>query len=253
MKPWKDAQVWVGGVMFDGREFTLEPGVYFSDIDGVDGGGEVSYSDLSNRNRVGVVDTEGRRDSPRIITLTGFVYDPNPRSHERRVSQIAHILAAGAGWMSWQKENTARRARVRRFGGWNPVRDGNGFTDFTISFRAPDQRIFGDATTSPWVTGSVTLPHYGGYPAPVTLRVRGTSSGGWVATGPTGTVVVSRALASGQPHEYLGDEGVLLVNGAAVTSGVARSDVFEAPPGACTFEVSNGLEFQVSFPETYAP
>lgn len=260
MKPWKDFESTVDGVEFDGREFRMQPGIYVTDVEGLEGGAEVSFTDIDNWNRAGVVDVEGRRDSPRMITYTGFVYATDAVEHEALLTQVAHVLAdqSRSDTLTWKMLGRWRRTTVRR-ARFVPERQPYGFTDWTLTFRAPDQRVYGttpdgdDVTVSAWGS-TVTVSHHGDYPAPAFVEVRGTSASGYTITGPQDRrAVITRAIAANSPHTYDGDHGVLLVGGAPVTTGVSRSDLLEIPHGRHQFSVNNGLELRVTFPPTFLP
>lgn len=243
------------GVEFTGRRFRWEPGVYVQTLDGVDGGGATTFDSVGRG--VGVLDLPNRRESPRLITIAGFIYERSEWLMQQRIDRLSALLSEddSTATLVWEMRGEVRRAVVRRHA-WTPPRRRPGeasFADFSFTFRASDQRIYGMPETSAWGS-TVPVVHWGGYPAPVVVEVRGNSGAGYTITGPRGRVArVTRQIVAGESHTYDADTGVLRVGGAPQTEGVARSDQIEIPYGKHLFQVDNGCELRVTFAPTWAP
>ncbi|WP_158685472.1 phage tail family protein [Microbacterium halophytorum] len=241
---------------FSGGPFDFTPGIYVREAEGFLGGGAVSAEDIFAMRRPGLVRTRNRRDAAREPALEGFIYAPTPSMLGTLIDSLQRILPGDddLGWLSWTEFGRPwRRALVKRNGAVQIVRRGStGFADFTIEFRADDQRVYaGDEEQTAWAS-TVTINHYGTYPAPVVIRVRGVHTGGYTITGPGGRVDVTRDLVDGVWHKYDADTGIFYVAGTPVNQGVARRDPLELPPGQHTFATSAG-ELQVTYSETYLP
>lgn len=243
------------GVTFTGRRFQWKPGVYVKTLDGVDSGGDTTFDSVFRG--VGVLDLPNRRQAPRLITVAGFIYERSELEMQKRIDQVSALLSEddSTANLDWEMRGEVRRAKVRRHA-WAPPRRRPGeasFADYSFTFRASDQRIYGARETSAWGS-AVSVAHFGGYPAPVLIEVRGNSETGYTITGPRGRVArVTRPIASGEQHTYDADTGVLRVGGTPQTEGVARSDQIEIPYGAHLFQVDNGCELRVTFAPTWAP
>lgn len=243
------------GVEFTGRRFRWQPGIYVKTFDGVDSGGDTAFDSVFGG--VGVIDLPNRRQTPRLITITGFIYERSEWGLQKSIDQLSALLSEddSTATLVWEMRGETRRAVVRRHT-WSPPRRRAGeasFADFSITLRASDQRIFGRPETTPWGP-AVAVAHSGGYPAPAVIEVRGDSPDGYTITGPRGRIArVTRPIVSGQPHTYETDTGVLRVGGAPQTQGVARSDRIEIPFGPHQFQVDNGCELRVTFAPTWAP
>jgi hypothetical protein len=245
------------GVTFSGARFRWEPGLYIVTLDGIDGGARVTNTAVPRGRGPGTIRADNVREDPRTITQTGFAYARSERELQERIDQLGRILAEDdeTGMFVWRRQGVMRRALVQRSTFAPPRRRAgeDAIADYTLVLNAPDQRIYGVSQTTPW-GASVPVKHLGGYPAPVTVEVRGNSPDGYTIIGPRGmTVVVQRPIVTGSVHRYLGDEGVLFVDGAAQTMGVTRSDPIEVPYGRWDFTVDHGCELRVTFSETWAP
>lgn len=242
-------------VEFTGRRFRWEPGVYVVTFDGTDSGGNTAFQTLASG--IGIIDASNRRETPRIFTISGFIYERSEWALQQRIDQLSALLAGDddTDTLSWHLRGQRRWAHVRRHN-WAPPRHRAGdiaIADFTLQLRASDQRIFGPTQPSGWGS-SLTLSHRGGFPAPVILEVRGNSAGGYTATGPGGKIVrVTRPITPDAPHTYDADTGVLRVAGVAQTEGITRSDQIEMPVGRHQFSVDSGCEMRVTFAPTWAP
>lgn len=242
-------------VEFTGRRFRWEPGVYVKTFDGVDSGGETTFDSVYRG--VGVLDLPNRRQAPRLITVVGFIYERSEWAMQKRIDQLSALLSEddSTATLVWEMRGETRQAVVRRHA-WAPPRRRAGeasFSDYSLTFRASDQRIFGPLETSPW-GAAVTVVHRGGYPAPVVVEVRGDSPGGYTITGPRARIArVTLPIVPGQSHTYDADTGVLRVGGAPQTQGVVRSDQIEIPYGMHQFQVDSGCELRVRFAPTWAP
>jgi len=245
------------GVTFTGARFLWQPGLYIVTLDGIDGGARVSNRGVPRGRGPGTTLADNVREDPRTITQTGFAYARSERELQERIDQLGRILAEDdeTGMFVWRRQGVTRRALVQRSTFAPPRRrpGPDAFADYTLVLNAPDQRIYGVPQTTPW-GASVPVKHLGGYPAPVTIEVRGASAGGYTVTGPRGKVVqVTAALLAGAPHTYEGDTGILSIGGVPQMFGVARSDQIEIPYGMHQFTVNNGCELRVRFSETWAP
>lgn len=247
--------VLLAGIEFTGRRFRWEPGVYVVTFDGHDGGGETAFQSIPSG--AGILDTGNRRESPRIFTITGFIFERSEWALQQRIQELAALLGEDddTADLVWQLNGESRWASVRRHRFPPPKRRRGpaAFADFTLSLRASDQRIYGDRIREGWGT-AVEVDHFGGYPAPALIEVRGSSGTGYTITGPRGKIArVTRPIVDSAVHLYDGDTGVLRVAGVAQTSGVSRSDRIEIPVGAHQFTVDNGCELRVTFAPTWAP
>lgn len=247
----------LAGMEFVGRRFRWEPGVYVQKFDGIDSGGEISSPSIPRGRGPGALSLDNVRGTERIITIAGFIYARDGREMQDRMDQLGRLLAEDdeQGTLRWRRFDEKRQVTVRRHRTTPIVRRAGepSFADFTLTLRAPDQRIYGDSTTSAWGS-TVAVTHRGGYPAPVTVEVRGNSGGGYTITGPRGRAArVTRLIVPEQSHTYDADTGLLRVGGAPQTEGVARSDQIEIPYGSHQFTVDNGCELRVTFAPTWAP
>lgn len=244
------------GAVFSGRRFDWRTGFYVRTIEGLLDGGRVSVDAVPRTGGPGGLFIPGKREDERGILISGFAYGRTQADLATLADQFGGLLSDEKKFAplsfrelgSW-RDTLVGRSGLSRFG-----RAGqNRIAPYQLVVRAPDQRIYGDALeTSGWGT-SVTVVNRGTYAAPIVASVRGSSTTGYTITGPTGIAVITRALASANPHSYDGDEGVLSVAGVAQKVGVSRSDRLECPPGAHTFSVSNSAQVLISGRHTYNP
>lgn len=111
------------------------------------------------------------------------------------------------------------------------IRHGLLRASFLIQFVRPDpckygkQRVSGPAT-------SVTVNHFGNFPAAPVIDVTGSMPSGYTINGPDGKqFVVTQALAAGQTHRIDMTTGRLFLNGALTVRGVGRAQTWTVPPG----------------------
>ena len=254
---WLDFFAEIQGVQFSGRPFDYKPGFFVREVEGLTSGAAVAASGVARTRGPGSIYTPGRRSDERGITFRGFAWGGTQHGLQQLNEQMSSILTEEDAFdeLNFRELGEWRWVTVGRSGRWAfDRRKRTGFADYQITFRAPDQRIYGSALeTSGWGQ-SVTVVNRGPYPAPVSLTVRGASGSGYTVNGPRSTqVVVTRALAAGTPHQYDGDTGILSVAGAPQATGVTRSDRLEVPFGTHTFSVSAGAEISVSGATTYVP
>lgn len=253
MIPDADFEAKIAGVTFQGG-WGVEPGFYLTSVSGLLSGGDVSSDSIPTRGP-GVFSTPSRRDDPRIVEFKGEIEDSSMWSLGRRMADLSGLLVEedDQDELSWYEFGVLRHVLVRRGAGWDIRRDRGvpkGF--FTVRFRAPDQRVYGERGTTAWGQ-SVECRNDGTYPAPVVIEIRGTAAG-YTISGPRSRVVqVTRSISSGAPHTYDGDTGLLTVDGVAQMTGVARSDALEIPPGTHTVSVSAGCEIRVTCAPTWVP
>lgn len=256
METWGDFIGIIQSVEFSGRPFDHKPGFYVTDVEGLNGGGEVSSNPIARTGGPGALYTPGRREDERTIVITGFAWADTQGRLKALRDQFTSIMSEGDEFetFTFRELGEWRHVTVARKGGWPfDRRKRTGQARFQMSLRAPDQRIYGDAMKTTGWGSSVTVTNRGSHPAPVEIAVRG-SRAGYTITGPRGAqVVVTRALAAGSPHSYDGDEGILSVAGAAQTTGVTRSDRIEIPRGKHTVSVSTPAEILVSGFDTFIP
>ncbi|CAN7267557.1 hypothetical protein LJR186_001235 [Microbacterium foliorum] len=254
---WIDFSAEIQGVEFSGRRFDYKPGFYIQSVEGLTAGAAVASSAVARTRGPGALYTPGRRSDERAITFRGFAWGGTQHGLQELNEQMSSILTEEDEFteLDFQELGEWRWVTVGRAGRWVfDRRKRTGFADYQITFRAPDQRIYGAKLQTTGWGQSVTVVNRGPYPAPVMLAVRGASAGGYTVDGPRSTrVIVTRALAAGVQHQYDGDTGILSVAGVPQTTGVARSDRLEVPFGEHTFSVSAGAEISVSGATTYVP
>lgn len=236
--------------------FGPEPGYYLSEVDGLLSGGEVTADNIPHGFGPGAHDTDNRRDDPRIITMRGIIVATSMSHLGNMIDELGALLVeeADRAPMVWTEFGRWRTTAVRRGAGWSiVVNRATGTAQFTIRFRAPDQRIYAaESQVTPWGI-EVAVINRGTYPAPVVAEVRGNSAG-YVLYGPReAAAVITRPITPGSVHRYYGDTGLLEVDGAPQTTGVNRSDQLLIPRGAFTFVVTNGCEVRISWADTWNP
>jgi len=225
----------VRNVTFTGQRFRFEPGYYVTAVDGL-GGAQPSHHGVPMMNGYGEFDAANQYEDARIITISGFAYDLTPEAIGRRRRRLDGLLAGrdDSAVLRWSEDGSDFRIPLvrrgvgskaqRRVGAWR-------FADFTARFRAPDQRYFGQAEAF-GPAQSITVSHWGETFAPLALKVEGNLPGGYVITHPAGIVQVTRPLATGHPHTFDMDTGLLSVDGVIVAGGLGTVQLWEVPPGA---------------------
>ena len=246
-------------VSFSGRPFDYRTGFFVRSFDGHLSGGQVAYRNVTTRRRRGVLSVPGSRDSPRRFVLSGFAWAQHPGMLENLGVQLGSILAdeTSQGVLSWSDLGVHRRAAVFRESATFVRRGSSAFADWSLTLRAPDQAILGDALQpakdTPVWGQSVRMVNRGTHAARVTASVRG-SRAGYTIAGPGGArAVITAALTPGALHLYDGDTGALYIGGAVQDTGVSVSDVLELPHGVHEFTVSAGAEISIAGHDTYIP
>lgn len=221
------------GVTFTGRRFDHTPGVYVREVEGLMGGGSTKYDSLPSGLSAGdgEADAVNRREDPRIISITGFVY-------ERTMIELGHTLrrldalltgSAGLAEFQWDEFGETFSTRVRRGQTQPPRRRGaTRFADYTMRFRAPSQPYFGEKRTA-GPGSTILLRNEGTFQSAPVFTVTGNMPSGYKLVSGGVEYVVAQALAPGQTHRI--DMRTLLVqrNGVAQV-GAAASPRFIGVP-----------------------
>jgi hypothetical protein len=230
----------VAGVTFTGRRFDWTPGVYVKDVEGLLGGGPTEHESIASGvgDGVGEYDVANVRTGPRIIALTGFVYERTMLELGHTLRRLDGLLGRNAGVFSWEEFGENFWTRVRRGGGAPPRRRGaSGFADFTIRFRAPSQAYFGDEHTAGPGT-SLQLINRGNDDALPVISVTGAMPTGYRLVGGGATYAVSQALAAGQTHRIDMTDRILLRNGVAQPGGASSPKQIAIPAfGSTTLQL----------------
>ena len=254
---WPTFEAYLAGAVFSGRPFDYQTGFYVRTIAGLLDGGTITDQENPRSYGPGTLATPGVRGSARGITITGFAYGNTPGTLAALVEQFGGILAdeRETGALSFRELGRWRHLIVKRGRTFNIARRGRDLiAPYTLALLADDQRIYGDAMESTSWGTSCEVINRGTYPAPVVVEIRGSAAGGYTINGPDGAqVIVSRALASGEPHRYDSDEATLTIGGVAQATGLTRADRLEAKPGVRGFSVSGGAELRVIGNDTYNP
>lgn len=239
--------------VFTGRTFRWQPGFYVTRVEGLLGGGSVSYESVALADGDGEFDLPNRRDEPRVITFSGFAYADSMWELGRLIRQLDGLLAArdASDELSWTEFGEWFSTTVRRGRGCSVTRRGaTGFADFTMRFRAPSQRIYGPATRFGPGT-SLALSHRGTYPAPAVFTVPGPHPG-FTLTGPGGRrFVVSQPAGAGHEHTVDMRTGAVALDGARQYGVSPRADVWMVPPGAGGVATSCTVPFLADVPDTF--
>ena len=202
----------------------------------------------------------GDFDSPgflagRLVPMSGWCLASTPRELEQyRDLFTGHGADGGKFPVVVERNGRTLRGTARLAAGTSPsfVDVGNGRrAAWSASWWFPDPRKYGE----PFAFGpaaSVQVTHRGNFPAQPVLQVAGAAPGGYTITGPGGRqIIVTRALAAGQPHRFDTRDGRLYVGGSRVLGGVSRADLFTLPPGLSTVTVNGGLPLTVLGETTY--
>lgn len=225
-------EVTVGGVTFYGTEG--DTGFRFSDFDGWNDAPEARGETIERPDAHGDFDTPVTR-GPRLIMLSGWVFEADEDDLEARRNQLMGILADGrSGTITVKEYGTTLTATVRLWGDPRFKRRGDtGYADWSIRFRAPNPRKYG--ATHNYGPGSTVndIEHDGNFPASSVLTVAGSSGGGYTVTGPGGRVItVVEPLVSGHPHTIDLSTSALVVDGARVIGGISVFEPWTVPVGS---------------------
>lgn len=217
------------GLAFTGRRFDHTPGVYVTDVEGLLGGGSTSYESIPSGagDGIGEHDVPNVRTGPRIITLTGFVFERTMRELGDQMRRLDGLVRDSATF-SWEEFGATFSTRVRRgAGGRNRKRGGTGFADYTIRFRAPSQLYYGELHSAGPGT-SIVLPNRGNEAARGIFTMTGTAPSYKLTSGGV-EYVVGRSLA-GRTHKVDMRDLILLENGVAVPGAVTSARRILIPP-----------------------
>lgn len=221
----------VDGVTFAGRRFDWTPGFYVTEVEGLLGGGSTRYESIASGvgDGLGEEDVENVRTDPRIITLTGFLYERSLPMLGRKIRQLDGLLGRRAGSFVWDEFGETFRTRARRGNGGRIKRRGaSGFADFTIRFRAPSQAYFGESRSAgPGTT--LELVNRGNDDALPLLKVTGSMPSGYRLVGAGATYAVAQALATGQTHTVDMTDRILLRDGLAQPGGASSPREISIP------------------------
>lgn len=250
-------KVVVAGLDFHG--FASEGFVIGPDgFEGWDDGVEVRRSAVARPSSHGAFDESGYLDA-RVVSLSGTCVADSPRKLMQYKHRLTGLLAGGQmGRVQVQRPGEVLWADCRL--GAKPLfqeKGGSGQASFHLQLWCPNPRKFGDTEEFTRTNGTVDVFHRGNFDAHPTIVVRGSAANGYRINGPGGKQYkVSRALVSGIPHRIEFKDGLLRVDGALVSSGVDRADVWPVPPGQMTtFDVNvlNGgsAEATITVTDTY--
>lgn len=236
------------GVTFAGRRFDHTPGAYVTGVDGLAGGGTTSYESIPSGvgDGLGEHDTPNVRTGPRVITLTGFLYERSMRDLGYSIRRLDGLVRDSAVF-SWEEYGETFSTGVRRGSGGSVRRRGSTrFADFTIRFRAPSQLYYGELHTA-GPGASIVLPNRGNEPARPILTMTGTATSYKLTSGGV-EYVVGRSLA-GRTHTVDMRDLILLEDGVAVPGAVTSARRILIPkfsPGATVAAVPTGGTIQLS-------
>lgn len=222
-----------GGITFTGRHFDRTAAFYVKPrIEGLTGGGSVSYTGVPTVGGDGEFDIPNDRTEPRIITIPGFAYAPNMVELGDMIRRFDGLLAGrdDRGLFSWTEFGQEYDTVVRRGrGSVIARRAATGFADFTARFRAPSQRFYG-RTHSPDPDTVAQLTNHGNYAATAVIDVPGPHPG-FTINGPGGRkFVVSQPAASGQEHRVVFRNGSVTLNGSRQYDVTPIAQLWAVPP-----------------------
>lgn len=211
------------GMTFTGRRFDHTPGIYVREVDGLMGGGSTKYDSLPSGIGIGdgESDAANRREDPRIISMTGFIYERTMLELGHTLRRLDALLAGRVGLtdFDWDEFGETFSTRVRRGQTQQPRRRGaTRFADYTMRFRAPSQPYFGEPRTAGPAT-TIHLKNKGTFEAVPVFTVTGNMPSGYKLVSAGVEYVVAQALAPGQTHRI--DMRTLIVqrNGVAQPGG----------------------------------
>lgn len=222
------------GVTFTGRRFDWTPGVYVTGVEGILGGASTSYESIASGagDGDGEFDTPNVRTGPRVITISGFVYQRTmiELGHEMRRLDGLLVARSDLATFGWEEFGDDFWTRVRRGSGGSVRRRGaTKFADYTIRFRAPTQPYFGEKRTAGPGT-SLQLLNRGTYPARPVFTVTGAMPSGYKLAAGGVEYIVTQAIAGGQTHRIDMRTLMLQLNGVAQVGAVSAPRRIEVPP-----------------------
>lgn len=232
-------------------------GLYFGPggFTGWDDGVTMRSETVSRPQAHGDFDTPGYL-SGRLVPMKGTCFADSPQDLEEwRDLFTGHGADGGKFVVSVERNGRTLFGTARQAAGTTPTFEDVGTgrrANWATTWWFADPLKYGEAFNFP-PGQTVIAEHRGNFPAQPRLRVSGASAGGYTITGPGGRqIVITRALAAGQPHTFDTATGRLTVGGSRVLGGIARADLFALPPSSATsISVSNGLTLEVLGNQTY--
>lgn len=219
----------LGNVVFeDGDRDALFTVATVDGLDGVDYGAETPARPAA----FGVFDSPAYGGG-RVITWEGLCLTSSGDEFVHARSVLSGLLGDGGSGRfevehdGWMVGCDVRRTSRPKFA---PLVWGRS-ARYQVSVFAADprlygkQRVFGPAS-------SVTVDHFGNFPAAPVIDVTGSMPSGYTINGPDGkSFVVTQALAAGQTHRIDMATGRLFLNGALTVRGVGRAETWTVAPG----------------------
>lgn len=225
-------QIHLEGMLFDGTD---DPDAVFTIFeDGIRG----LYDSLGvRRDRVvrpaahGTFSLPGYRDA-RVLSWGGNLFTDTLSEQDRRLRQLAGILAEGgrstlvaqtpSGSLSCEVE-LASEPDTR-------ILVPGTIVEYEFHVRAPDPRLYGEIQS--FAGSSLTVHHYGNFPAWPTVVVDGPRSAPYSVSGPEGRMVtVTQPLLSGQSHRIDFASGGLYLDGVRQQGKLLRFQPWSIPSG----------------------
>lgn len=245
----------IGGVTFEGSPrdrddaFVIAPDGWSGWDDGV----AVRREAVSRPSAHGSFAFPGFRDA-RVVSLSGWIVASSPEKLHHKRDQLLGLLAdGGSGTLTVEQPKGTRWATVMLSD--TPTVRVRGVSEceaeFRVQFWAPDPRMFGEVRD--YAAGETAI-QYGNFPARPQLIVSGSAASGYTVTGPGGrSVVVSKALTSGQPHTIDFARGGLYVGGVRQLRAMTVYEPWTVGPGlpGAVATVNNGVSLVQRVTDTY--
>lgn len=174
----------------------------------------------------------------RVVAIEGTILARTEMERDRRVDQLAGLLADGqSGRLSVQEDAGRVTWADVRLASCQIDRHPSGLeADFQVQFWSPDPRRYGDVNE---FTAGQVLFHRGTVPAFPEVTVTGPFPNGYTISYRGRQFVVTAALASGAQHVIDMRTGwVKTPAGAVIQGAVSRAETLTVPPGLQTAAVT---------------